>query len=193
MPAPEPQLKPSSRVFGHYREEVLATGQEATDIHRELAAARPDAFRPHLVGSLHNLSNRLAGMGRLEEALAAIQETTDIFRELAAGRPDAFRPHRATSLSNLSARLADLGQRKEALATGQEAADIYRELAAAGLMPTATSWNGRWELSSGLSTAKAAATHPRKSMRRDNSPLSRLRPSPFVLRKKAARSAYLLG
>jgi tetratricopeptide (TPR) repeat protein len=112
------------------REEALAASQESVTIRRELAAARPDAFRPHLVASLHNLSNRLADLGRREKALAAIQEAADIFRELAAARPDAFRPHLAMSLSNLSARLADLGRREGALATGQEAANIYRELAA---------------------------------------------------------------
>ena len=30
------------------REEALAAIEEAADIHRELAAARPDAFRPDL-------------------------------------------------------------------------------------------------------------------------------------------------
>ena len=38
------------------REEALAAIQEAVTIRRELAAARPDAFRPDLAGSLNNLS-----------------------------------------------------------------------------------------------------------------------------------------
>jgi hypothetical protein len=42
----------------------LTTIAEATTIYRELAAARPDAFRPDLATSLNNLSNRLAGLGR---------------------------------------------------------------------------------------------------------------------------------
>ena len=46
------------------REEALAASEEAATIRRELAAARPDAFRPGLAGSLNNLSYRLASLGR---------------------------------------------------------------------------------------------------------------------------------
>ncbi len=112
------------------REDALAAGQEAVTIRRELAAARPDAFRPDLALELNNLSNRLAELGRREEALAAGHEAADTYRELAATRPDAFRPALAMSLTNLSIRLAELGRREEALAAGHEAADTYRELAA---------------------------------------------------------------
>ena len=113
------------------REEALAAIQEAITIGRELAAARPDAFRPDLAMSLHNLATILAGLGRREDALAAIQEAVTIGRELAAARPDAFRPDLANSLNNLAARLADLGRREEALAAIQEGVTIRRELAAA--------------------------------------------------------------
>ncbi len=112
------------------REEALAAIQEAVTIRRELAAARPDAFRPDLAASLNNLSNRLGDLGRREEALAAIQEAAEVYRELAAARPDAFRPALAASLNNLSADLGDLGRREEALAAIQEAVTIRRELAA---------------------------------------------------------------
>ncbi len=85
------------------REDALAAGREAADAYRELAAARPDAFRPDLAGSLNNLSLRLADLGRREDALAAIQEGAQVYRELAAARPDAFRPGLARSLTNLAA------------------------------------------------------------------------------------------
>jgi hypothetical protein len=97
-------------------EEALAAIQEAVTLFRELAAARPDAFRPDLAQSLNNLSGRLDVLGRPEEALAAIQEATGIYRELAAARPDAFQPSLATLLNNLSNRLADVGRAGEALA-----------------------------------------------------------------------------
>ena len=113
------------------REDALAAIQEAVAICRELAAARPDAFRPDLAMSLNNLAVRLADLGRREDALAAIEEAAGIYRELAAARPDAFRPDLAMSLNNLSVRLADLGRREEALAAIEEAVAIYRELAAA--------------------------------------------------------------
>ena len=80
------------------REDALAAIEEAADIYRELAAARPDAFRPDLAMSLNNLSVRLADLGRREEALAAIQEAVTIHRELAARWPDAYRHELEQSL-----------------------------------------------------------------------------------------------
>jgi tetratricopeptide (TPR) repeat protein len=71
--------------------EALAASQEAAAIRRELAAARPDAFRPDLAMALNNLSACLGDLGRREEALAASQEAAAIYRQLAAARPDAFR------------------------------------------------------------------------------------------------------
>ena len=69
------------------REEALAAGKEAVTIRRELAAARPDEFRPGLAMSLYNLAAWLSGLGRKEEALAAAEEATGVYRELAAARP----------------------------------------------------------------------------------------------------------
>ena len=80
------------------REDALAAIQEAVTIYRELAAARPDAFRPDLATSLNNLSLRLADLGRREDALAAIEEAVTIRRELAARWPDAYRHELEQSL-----------------------------------------------------------------------------------------------
>ena len=113
------------------REDALAAIREAAGIYRELAAARPNTFRPDLARSLNNLAAELAGLGRREDALAAIREAAGICRELAAARPDVFRPDLAMSLTNLSNMLGDLGRREDALAAIREAAGIYRELAAA--------------------------------------------------------------
>jgi hypothetical protein len=46
------------------REEALAAAQEAVQIRRELAGARPEAFRPDLAASLNNLATRLSELGR---------------------------------------------------------------------------------------------------------------------------------
>ncbi len=113
------------------REEALEAIREAVGIRRELALARPDAFRPDLAVNLNNLSNRLASLGRREEALEAIREAVGIRRELALARPDAFRPDLAGSLNNLAIRLASLGWREEALEAIREAVGIRRELALA--------------------------------------------------------------
>jgi len=77
---------------------ALAASQEAAETYRELAAARPDAFRPDLATALNNLSVQLAGLGRREEALAASQEAVTIRRELAARWPDAYRHELEQSL-----------------------------------------------------------------------------------------------
>jgi len=74
-------------VIGGLAVVAAAAIEEAVTIRRELAAARPDAFRPDLAMSLNNLS---ADLGRREDALAAIEEAVTIRRELAARWPDAY-------------------------------------------------------------------------------------------------------
>jgi Tetratricopeptide repeat len=112
------------------REQALERAQEAVQLYRELAATRPDAFRPDLARSLNNLAAMLSELGQREQALERAQEAVDIRRELAATRPDAFRPDLAASLNNLAAMLSELGQREQALERAQEAVQLYRELAA---------------------------------------------------------------
>ena len=80
------------------REEALGAIQEAVTICLELAAARPDAFRPRLASALNTLSLRLADLGRREEALAVIQEAVIIRQELAARWPDAYQQDLEQSL-----------------------------------------------------------------------------------------------
>jgi hypothetical protein len=58
----------SIRLRDLRREEALAAIQEAVGIYRELAAARPDAFRPDLASSLNNLAADLGALGRLVPA-----------------------------------------------------------------------------------------------------------------------------
>jgi tetratricopeptide (TPR) repeat protein len=103
------------------REDALATIEEAARLYRNLAAARPDAFRPDLAASLTNLANALSDLGRREDALAAAEEAVEIRRDLAAARPDAFRPNLANSLNKLAKSLSALGRREDALAAVAEA------------------------------------------------------------------------
>ena len=67
------------------REDALAAIEEAVDVYRELARARPDAFLPDLATSLNNQSNRLSDLGRREDALAAIEEAVDVYPRAGAG------------------------------------------------------------------------------------------------------------
>ena len=101
-------------------------------IRRELAEARPDAFRPDLAMSLNNLSARLAELGRREEALAAIEEAIGIYRELAAARPGRVpaRPgHVAEQPVEPAGAIWGGGRRR--WPRSRRRASIYRELAAA--------------------------------------------------------------
>jgi len=111
------------------REQALTAAQEAAELYRALARARPEAFTPNLAMSLNNLANRLSELGRREQALTAAQEAVDLRRALARTRPEAFTPDLAGSLNNLAATLSELGRREEALTAAQEAADLYRALA----------------------------------------------------------------
>ena len=112
-------------------EEALDASQEAVAMRRELAAARPDRFRPDLARALSVLAHVVGALGRPEEELAARQEAVTILRELAVAHPEEFRLALATSLAGLSVELEGSGRREEALAASQEAAGVYRELAAA--------------------------------------------------------------
>jgi tetratricopeptide (TPR) repeat protein len=60
------------------REQALAAIEQAVEIRRGLAAARPDAFLPDLASSLNNQSNTLSELGRREDALAAIEEAVEL-------------------------------------------------------------------------------------------------------------------
>ena len=46
------------------REEALKAAEEAADLYRALAAARPEAFTPDLAMSLNNLATMLSELGR---------------------------------------------------------------------------------------------------------------------------------
>jgi tetratricopeptide (TPR) repeat protein len=103
------------------REPALEAAQEAAVLYRELAAQRPDAFRPGLAMSLNNLAIRLSDLGRREPALEAAQEAVAIRRELAAQRPDMFRPDLAVSMAVQANCLDGLDRPAEAMASNAEA------------------------------------------------------------------------
>jgi tetratricopeptide (TPR) repeat protein len=77
------------------REQALNAAQEAANLYRQLAAARPEAFTPDLAASLNNLANMMSELGQREQALDAAQQAASLYRQLAAARPEAFTPGRA--------------------------------------------------------------------------------------------------
>jgi tetratricopeptide (TPR) repeat protein len=102
--------------------------QQAALVVNERRAQEGDDL-PKAARRLHEISVRLAEMGRLEEALDFIEEAVGVYRRLAEARPDAFLPDLAMSLHSLSKRLGDLDRPREALAAVKEASRIYRQLA----------------------------------------------------------------
>ena len=74
------------------REAALAAAREAVDLHRELAAQRPDAFRPDLAMSLNNLANMLSDLGEREAALAAAREAVACVASLPRSAPTRSGP-----------------------------------------------------------------------------------------------------
>lgn len=82
------------------REAALASTQEALDIRRKLAAARPGAFLAELAESLNNLGKLQSEMGQREAALASTQEALDVIWPLFIASPRAFRRNTELFLNN---------------------------------------------------------------------------------------------
>ena len=59
-------------------------------MHRELAAAYPERYRPDLAAQLSNRGARLSALGRSAEALPATEEAVAMSRELAAAYPERY-------------------------------------------------------------------------------------------------------
>jgi len=67
-------------------------GREALRLRRELAGARPDAYRPQLASTLYNLAQILlrAQPQRVDEARKLLAEAEHGYSKLAERRPDRF-------------------------------------------------------------------------------------------------------
>ena len=85
--------------LGH-REAALAAAQEAVELWRQLAAARPDAFVPNLASSLNNLANRLSDLGQREAALTAVREAVAVLSPFFLALPAAFAPRMLLAVQN---------------------------------------------------------------------------------------------
>ena len=94
---------------------ALTSIQEAVQLRRTLAEARPEVFLPDLAMSLNNLSNQQSDNGDRAGALTSIQEAVQLRRTLAEARPEVFLPNLAATLNNLSVRQSENGDRAGAL------------------------------------------------------------------------------
>jgi tetratricopeptide (TPR) repeat protein len=126
------QLMNKATALGkaHRDGEALAAAEQAVEIYRDLAVARPrrPASQSDLAGALNNLSYPLRVAGRCDEALAAAEEAVRIYRPLAASRPREYRYGLANSLGTQAELLSQAGQDREALAATSEAARIFQDI-----------------------------------------------------------------
>jgi tetratricopeptide (TPR) repeat protein len=74
------------------REEALAQAQEAVQLYRQLAQARPDAFLPNLARSLTVHGECLAALERHSDAIHATTEAIRLLTPPFAQVPAAFAP-----------------------------------------------------------------------------------------------------
>jgi tetratricopeptide (TPR) repeat protein len=83
-----------------------------------------------LVGTLTQLSLRLAAVGRYEEAVGPAEEAVKHQRRVTKGDPERGLPALATCLFNLSNRMGQVGDSRQALTAVEEALRIQEGLAA---------------------------------------------------------------
>jgi tetratricopeptide (TPR) repeat protein len=93
--------------------------------------ARTDTDAADLASALHNLGNRLDGLGRYQEALAAAEESVGLWRPIAQANP-ARQPDLASALSSLGNHLLMLGPHQEALAAAEESVWSIPAISGAG-------------------------------------------------------------
>jgi tetratricopeptide (TPR) repeat protein len=92
------------------REAALASTQEAVDLGRKLAQARPKAFLPYLAMSLNKLSLWQSALGQREAALTSAQEALDAIWPFFLRLPATFERDTGEYLDNLLQHLKALSQ-----------------------------------------------------------------------------------
>ena len=75
---------------------------EALAIYRDLAARDPDAYRPNVAITLHNLGLLYIDMQRQAEARGMLEEALNIYRDLMSSNPTMYAA-RVESVSKLLA------------------------------------------------------------------------------------------
>ena len=75
--------------------------REAEEVYRELAARRPDVYRPDLAMTLNNLGGALSELGDSEAAAKAYQAAASLYEAAAEKTPTAFLSERVMTATNL--------------------------------------------------------------------------------------------
>ncbi|MEU4443209.1 hypothetical protein AB0K14_13210 [Actinosynnema sp. NPDC050801] len=109
---------------------AAATGREAVELYRELAARRPAEFERDLAEALANLGAAAWNTGQRDESLRTAEEATRILRRLArTGRVDVEAGLAKSLWSFAAIRLAAGTRLPQARADLREAIDLFSGLA----------------------------------------------------------------
>jgi hypothetical protein len=99
-------------ALGRY-EDALDAITEVVEIHRGLAAARPDVFGPDLATSLTSLGMTLTNQRDFHGAMSADQEALTIYVALHSTDPERYGDSLQKAANNLRTDLRDLGRSEE--------------------------------------------------------------------------------
>jgi tetratricopeptide (TPR) repeat protein len=107
-------------------EGALQAAEEAAGLYRELARARPDAFRPDLAVSLAVLANALEATDRASEAVDVNREAIATLSEPFVAHPPAFAHWMVPMCQQYIERCEKLGREPDAELLGPIAEALQR-------------------------------------------------------------------
>lgn len=114
-----------ARYVDARREEALEATGQAVDLSQRLAAARPDAFEPHLARSLWASAWARMALQHVDvELIQHAREAVERYEGLYVVRPSAFRDDLAGALDTLAGALDAVGDVAEARDARRRAADV---------------------------------------------------------------------
>ncbi|HEX4007287.1 MAG TPA: tetratricopeptide repeat protein [Acidobacteriaceae bacterium] len=104
---------------------------EALTLLREMTAANPAIYEPHVAMALNSLGLFYAKTQRRGDAQTAYTEALTLYRKLARINPAVYHPHAAMTINNLGMLYVDTQRHNHAQTAYTEALGLYRKLAAA--------------------------------------------------------------
>lgn len=110
------------------REAALTAAEEAVALWRELAAQRPDAFRPDLATSLAVRANCLEALDRCEDALAGNADAIATLSPAFVQHPAAFAHWMLPMIQQYERRCEHLNRKPDAALFGPELMEKVMEM-----------------------------------------------------------------
>jgi tetratricopeptide (TPR) repeat protein len=109
------------------REEALVAAEEAVQLYRALAAARPDAFTPNLAKSLSVLGDMLEALERISEALPNDEQAVRLLLPYLLLHPASFAGPIATYAGDYIRRCELAGREPDGALLGKVAETLASE------------------------------------------------------------------